>query len=342
MKEPYVRTGRLVSPEELSHSLPLPHSCKEIVEGGVSEISDILVGKSSKKLLVVGPCSVDFEDSVLEYADFLASLRDQVSDRICVAMRFYTAKPRTVGGWKGLQNSAPGKEGNLNAGLFQSRKFAIEILKRGLPLADEMLHPQFFLHSQDLYSYLAVGARSTENQYHREVASGAGMPIGMKNPTSGDVSILANSVRAAMSPSDYAIGDEILRSSGNPLAHAVLRGGTSGPNFGPDFLLAYVKIMEPFGNPSIVVDCNHANSRKDPMRQQAVIESVFSEGFPALRAIGKDPDSVVKGFMVESYLFDGNQNPSTPSPVHGKSLTDACIGKEGTERLVISLYDSLS
>lgn len=275
-------TGTLLSSAELKSLFPLDESVSREVLQSRKNIQSILSGKSDRKILIIGPCSADFESSLVEYAEFLCSIRPKVEDRIEIVMRFYTGKPRSVGGWKGLQNAEPGREANINDGLKESRRLALRLLGLGIPLVDELLHPQFSRHFDDIFSYLAVGARSTENQYHREVVSGLSTPVGMKNPTSGNVAIMTDSIKAAQTPSHYSVENVLFGSTGNPFAHGILRGGSDGPNYFPKDFQKYLEKMEGIQNPALIVDCNHTNSGKDPFKQIEVIEKLYGDILPSL------------------------------------------------------------
>ncbi len=226
----------------------------------------------------------------------------------------------------------------MNAGLRESRRLALELLKLGIPLADEMLHPQLSRHFDDIFSYQAVGARSTENQYHREVVSGLELPVGMKNPTSGSIALMTDSIKAAQAPSHYPVENILFNSTGNPYAHGILRGGMDGPNYHAKALREYMNKMQGIQNPALIVDCNHANSGKDPFKQIEVIETLYRDILPSLDRRELEVRNLIKGFMVESYLFDGRQDWSD-NIQKGRSLTDACIGREKTEELIMRLYE---
>lgn len=235
--------GTVIGSDMLKKLYPLDDISVNKVLSARRNIEDILSGRSNRKILIIGPCSADFESSLVEYAEFLREIAPRVQDRIEIVMRFYTGKPRSVGGWKGLQNAEPGREADMNEGLRESRRLAIRLIGLGMPLADEMLHPQFSRHFDDIFSYLAVGARSTENQYHREVASGLDIPVGMKNPTSGSISIMTDSIKASQSPSHYSVENVLFDSTGNPFAHGILRGGTGGPNYSTEDFREYSERM---------------------------------------------------------------------------------------------------
>ncbi|OIO77962.1 3-deoxy-7-phosphoheptulonate synthase [Candidatus Gracilibacteria bacterium CG1_02_38_174] len=332
--------GNIIGSEELKSLFSINTISKNEVMLARKNIEDILAGRSNRKILIIGPCSADFESSLTEYAEFLHEIRSRVKDKIEIIMRFYTGKPRSIGGWKGMQHAQPGQEANMNEGLKESRRLAIQLLKLGIPLADEMLHPQLSQHFDDIFSYLAVGARSTENQYHREVTSGLDIPVGMKNPTSGNIAIMTDSIKAAQTPSHYSIGGYLFNSTGNSYAHGILRGGSDGPNYSAKNLREYIEKMKGIENPALIVDCNHANSGKNPFKQIEVINELYGNILPSFDAGEINVQNLVKGFMVESYLFDGRQDWSE-NVQKGLSLTDACIGKEKTEELIMKLYENI-
>ncbi|MFA5917134.1 MAG: 3-deoxy-7-phosphoheptulonate synthase [Candidatus Gracilibacteria bacterium] len=328
--------GELLAPSVLKTKIPLSEKAKAFTENSRQELKDIISGKSNKKILIIGPCSADFEESLYEYADFLSKLQEKVEDKIKIVLRFYTGKPRTIGGWKGLQNSAPGETPDLISGIENSRKIAVNIIEKyNLPLADELLHPQLVEHIGDLYSYFAIGARSSENQFHREVSSGLDFPVGMKNPTSGNISIMLNSVQAGTTPSVYVIGNDVYETSGNSYCHSILRGGITGPNYDLESIKkAYEENKKRnIINKGLIIDTNHDNSQKKYEKQIDIMQEVMNS-----ISENKELKNFVKGFMVESYLFDGRQDYSE-NIQKGLSLTDLCIGKERTEELIMKMYN---
>ena len=333
--------------------LPIPVACKaenrigdaesHLLKKKISDISDVLSGKSNKKLLVIGPCSADKESPVLDYACRLSSLSEKVDDIFVIVMRVYTAKPRTNGfGYKGMvHNPSPNGPSDPFDGVIAARRLHIKVISEtGVPTADEMLYPQLFRYFDDILAYAAVGARSVEDQEHRLVASGAGIPIGMKNPTGGNLSAMINGIKAAQSGHSFIYRGWAVESNGNQFAHAILRGyqGMNGmmyPNYQRDCLAEVGMLLNDNGivNPSVIIDTNHCNSSKDPFKQPGV-------AFDVVESIELDSriDSVVKGFMIESYLEDGSGNGA----VYGQSITDPCLGWGGTEKLVLSLADKLA
>lgn len=326
-----------MAPEQLKHKLPLPSQHQEQIARNREEIASILNGTSHKKLMIVGPCSVDFQENVLEYASRLKEIADHVKDEIFIVMRAYTAKPRTTVGWKWvLYNGEFGSGWNMNDGLVFSRDTMLKLIELGLPIADEMLYPQNHFHFDDLLSYIAVGARSVEDQLHREVASACDIPVGMKNPTSWDLEITVNSLIAARSPQQALIGSALYQTDGNPLAHILLRGSCQDGKSRPNMDLASIeKINEMMAakgiKSSIMIDLNHDNSGKWGLNQPDNVRNLLQ----------MDHESIV-WFMVESNLEDGNQKASEDdleSIERGKSITDHCLGIEKTEKLILEVFE---
>lgn len=312
-------------------------------ESKEKELAAILTGQSDKKLVILGPCSADNEEAVLDYAKQLSELQKVVANKLLLVMRIYTAKPRTMGtGYKGLMHQPdPTKPPSLSEGLLATRRLHSTIISRfGLLTADELLYPSYFSLTQDLVSYYAIGARSVENQEHRLVASSLNQPVGMKNPTSGQLSILLHAIYAAKHPHHFISGMSSLKSSGNPLAHAILRGyrdndGVSHSNYQVDniqqLLEGYVSLG--LSHPSLIIDVNHDNSGKNHNRQATIIAEV-------LKSLHEQQEikEAVKGFMLESYLVEGRQD--TPE-IYGKSLTDPCMGWQETEDVITQLAERI-
>ena len=304
------------------------------------EIKAILAGRDDRLLLIIGPCSADREDSVMAYLLRLSRLAERVRDRLFIIPRVFTNKPRTTGeGYLGLLHQPdPDEKPDLYRGLVVSRELHMRALREtGFSCADEMLYPENYKYFDDLLAYVTVGARSVEDQQHRLTASGADVPVGMKNPTSGDLSVMLNAVGAAQHPHDFIYRGWAARSTGNPFAHAVLRGyvdreGRNVPNYRYNDLarLADLYAERGLANPAVIVDASHANSGKDPEKQPAVIADVLES-----RRRNADVKKLLKGFMVESYLEDGAQKAE--GHVFGQSITDPCLGWEKTERLVLEL-----
>ncbi|MDM8301461.1 3-deoxy-7-phosphoheptulonate synthase [Collinsella tanakaei] len=329
-------------PKEIREEMPLSPSMAEKKAAFDAQVADVLTGKDSRRLLIIGPCSADREDSVLEYATRLAVLAERVRDRFVIVPRVYTNKPRTKGtGYKGLLHN-PDPEGapNLLEGVKAIRRMHLRVVEEtGMFTADEMLYPSNYQYLIDLLAYIAVGARSVENQEHRLVASGVPMPVGMKNPTGGSTDVMLNSIYAAQQPQTFLFRNWEVETTGNKLAHAVLRGyigedGLNYPNYHYEYLerLASKYTEADFVNPAAIIDCNHDNSGKRPLEQIRIMKEVL-DSCRRSPAIGQ----LVRGFMVESYLEDGNQ--PVDGGVYGKSITDACLGWEKTERLVLEIAD---
>ena len=334
--------AELPLPADLKNEYPLSDKLKAIKAKRDEEIRDIFTGKSDKFVVIIGPCSADNEDSVCEYVNRLAKLNDRVSDKLMIIPRIYTNKPRTTGeGYKGmLHQPDPEQAPDLLAGIIAIRKMHIRAMQETyLTAADEMLYPENRSYLDDILSYEAIGARSVENQQHRLVSSGIDIPVGMKNPTGGDLSVMMNSINAAQHSHTFIYRGWEATSAGNPYAHAILRGytnkhGESRPNYHYEDLIFLHRLYEEQGlkNPAVVIDANHANSGKNPYQQGRIIREVLQN-----RNCDHGVHDLVKGFMVESYLEDGNQK--VDGGVYGKSITDACLGWEKTERLIYDIAE---
>ncbi len=331
---------KLPIPQEIKAMYPLDEKLALIKKKNDEEIQDIITGKSNKLLLIIGPCSSDREDAVMDYMKRLRVLQEKVKDEIFIVPRVYTNKPRTTGaGYKGMLHQ-PDPNGNpdMLKGLIAIRKIHMDVLKQtGFSTADEMLYPENYRFLNDLLSYVAVGARSVENQQHRLTASGADVPMGMKNPTSGDLSVMMNSINAAQHGHTFIYRNWEVETLGNPLAHAILRGyvdekGVSHPNYHYEDLLELNELYKKSGfmNPAVIVDCNHSNSNKKYLEQVRIAKEV-------LHSTRHNPDikKLVKGLMLESYLEDGNQ--PIDGGCYGKSITDPCLGWDKTEELILDL-----
>ena len=335
---------RLPIPMEIREEMPLSADMAARKPAFDAEVAAIIRGESPRRLLVIGPCSADREDSVLDYVTRLARLADEVKDKLLVVPRVYTNKPRTRGtGYKGLlHNPDPEAPADLLEGVKAIRRMHLRVVEEtGMFTADEMLYPANFQYLIDLLAYVAVGARSVENQEHRLVASGVPMPVGMKNPTGGSTAVLLNSIYAAQAPQTFIFRNWEVETTGNPLAHAVLRGyvgpdGATYPNYHYEYLERLADRYDPekFEFPAVVIDCNHDNSGKRPLEQARIVDEVLDSVRRSERIAG-----LFRGFMVESYLVDGNQ--PVGGGVYGQSITDACIGWEGTERLVRDMAERL-
>ena len=335
---------RLPIPKEIREEMPLSPELMARKEAFDAEVADALTGKSEKLLVIVGPCSADREDAVLDYVTRLAKLRESVKDKIVLVPRVYTNKPRTKGtGYKGiLHNPDPAKPDDLLEGIKAIRHLHLRVIEEsGMFTADEMLYPENHQFLYDLVSYVAVGARSTENQGHRLVASGISVPVGMKNPTGGSMDVMLNSIFAAQQPQTFIYRNWEVETTGNPLAHAVLRGriGSDGrwhANYHYEHLehlgIAYSK--GDFANPAVIVDCNHDNSGKRPLEQMRICNEVLDSVNRS-----KDIARLFRGFMIESYLEDGSQ--PVGGEVYGQSITDPCLGWEKTSHLIMGIADRL-
>lgn len=333
---------KLPIPAEIKEQFPLSENLKKIKAERDAEIAKVFTGESKKFILIIGPCSADREDAVLEYTSRLAKLQEKVSDQIIIIPRIYTNKPRTTGaGYKGMIHQPdPNKAEDMLAGIIAIRDLHTKaIAETGLTCADEMLYPENYRYLNDLLSYVAIGARSVENQQHRLTASGIDIPVGMKNPTSGDLTVMMNSIKAAQHGHTFLLSQWEVRSKGNPLAHAILRGsvnkyGRALPNYHFEDLSQLCELYGKSGleNPAVIIDTNHSNSGKQWDQQARIAKEVLH----STRHSG-DIHRMVKGLMIESYLLDGNQKPE--GGVYGLSITDACIGWEKTEQLVYDLAE---
>ncbi len=336
--------ANLPTSKDVKAEYPLTPDLIKTVEERNSEIADIFSGKSDKFVLVIGPCSADNEDSVLDYIGRLRTVQDKVSDKIFIIPRIYTNKPRTTGdGYKGmLHQPDPTEKPDMLKGIISIRNLHMKALRNsGFTCADEMLYPENHRYLNDLLGYVAVGARSVENQQHRLTASGIKIPVGMKNPTSGDISVMMNSITAAQHSHTFIYRGWEVHSHGNPYAHAILRGyvnkhGQSIPNYHYEDLLHLYEIYSESGlqNPAIIVDTNHSNSGKKPLEQVRISKEILH----SVRH-NKDIGKMVKGLMIESYIEDGAQKIG--GSIYGKSITDPCLGWEKTERLIYDIAELL-
>lgn len=335
---------RLPTPAEIREQYPLSAHAASVKAARDAEIAKIFTGESDKFLVIVGPCSADNEDAVCDYVSRLAKVADKVSDKLIIVPRVYTNKPRTTGeGYKGIVHQPdPEKKPDMWQGIIAVRELHQKaILESGLTCADEMLYPENQRYLSDLLSYVAVGARSVENQEHRLVASGAGVPVGMKNPTGGDLSVMMNSITAAQSSHMFIYRGWEVESAGNPYAHAILRGyvdkhGQTFPNYHYEDLMQLYELYQETNlkNPSVIIDTNHSNSGKNYMEQIRISKEVLHSC-----KISGDIRKLVKGLMIESYLEDGCQKIG--GGCYGKSITDPCLGWEKSERLIYEIADML-
>lgn len=342
MQMEYIR--KLPEPQELMEQFPMDDGSKAVKRQRDEVIQNILAGKDDRFLLIIGPCSADNERAVLDYIRRLVKVQEQVKDKIFIIPRVYTSKPRTIGvGYKGMLHQ-PDPEGqeDMLGGIMAIRELNVRVVREtGFTCAEEILYPEIFRYLSDLLSYAAVGARSVEDQVHRMIASGVGIPVGMKNPTSGDISVMLNSIEAAQHSQNFLFRGWEVRTTGNPMAHSILRGyvdsfGNSLPNYHYENLQ---RLYEAYGkrnlsHPAVIVDANHANSGKRYLEQIRIAKDVLQS-----RRHAADIKDLVKGLMIESYLEDGCQKIS--DGVYGKSITDPCLGWEKTERLIYDMADVL-
>ncbi|MGN0347892.1 MAG: 3-deoxy-7-phosphoheptulonate synthase [Lachnospiraceae bacterium] len=333
---------KLPTPSEIREQYPVPEKLAQLKIERDKEISAVISGESDKFLVIIGPCSADNEDSVCDYVNRLARINDKVKDRLILIPRVYTNKPRTTGdGYKGIVHQ-PNPEGKPDflAGLIAMRKMHIRVMEEtGLTAADEMLYPENWRYVSDILSYVAIGARSVEDQQHRLTVSGFDVPAGMKNPTSGDFSVMLNSVYAAQHPHSFIYRGWEVQTSGNPYAHTVLRGavskhGNSTPNYHYEDLarLRDMYAERDIKNPACVIDSNHNNSGKKFEQQPRIVKEVLHS-----RRVNPDIRQLVKGVMVESYIKEGCQKIG--EGIYGKSITDPCLGWADSEQLIYDIAD---
>lgn len=332
----------LPTPAQIKEEFPLSEELRAVKKARDTEISAVLKGESDKFLVIIGPCSADNETSVMDYIHRLAKVNEQTRDKLILIPRIYTNKPRTTGeGYKGIATQPdPEAKPDMIAGLVAVRKLHLRAIQEtGLSPADEMLYPENWDYIDDLLSYVAIGARSVEDQQHRLTVSGFDVASGMKNPTSGDYSVMLNSVYAAQHPHHFVHRGWEVDTSGNPLAHVVLRGavnkrGVAIPNYHYEDLTRLYEMYEKMdlANPACVVDANHSNSNKKYMEQIRIVDEVMHN-----RKISAEIHSLVKGVMIESYIEPGNQKIG--SHIYGKSITDPCLGWEDSEKLLYHISD---
>lgn len=342
MEERSTFIRKLPIPMEIKERYPLTKSVTKIKLERDEEIAKVFKGQSDKFLLIIGPCSADNEDSVMDYISRLAKVQEKVKDRIIIIPRIYTNKPRTTGqGYMGMVHQPdPEKEEDLLEGLIAIRRLHTRAIdETGLTCADEMLYPENYKYLSDLLAYVAVGARSVENQQHRLTASGMSVPVGMKNPTSGGLSVMLNSIIAAQVPHKFIYRGWEVKTQGNPLAHAILRGsvnkhGQNLPNYHyEDLRLLYDLYSEQnLDNMAVIVDTNHNNSGKKYLEQIRIAHEVMDS-----RRYSEDIRGMVKGLMIESYIEDGAQKIGEGT--YGKSITDPCLGWEKSERLIYDIAE---
>ena len=339
----FTKKIKIPDPEEILDKMPLPPSLKKIKAERDKLVCDVIKGKSDKLIMIVGPCSAHEAPPVLDYVERLGKLNEKVKDKLVLVPRIYTNKPRTRGvGYKGMFSQPdPNKSEDILKGIYAIRDLNIKAIEAsGLSAADEMLYPANIHYVGDLLSYIAVGARSCENQLHRLVASGIEVPVGVKNPTSGSILTLLNSIYAAQSAQVFKLNGWQVETDGNDLAHAILRGaqdfyGNDIANYHYESVMqlaeAYAK--SDLKNPAVVIDCNHSNSGKKFYEQIRISEEVMRN-----RVYSADFKKIVKGFMVESFIEEGNQKEDI---IYGKSITDACLGWNDTERLILAVAEKV-
>lgn len=334
----------LPTPEEVKADFPISEKVKQAKQEKDRILKDILSGKSDLFALIIGPCSADNEEALIDYTSRLAAIQDKVADKIFIVPRVYTNKPRTTGkGYKGMASQPnPEKKENMLEGLHSIRKTHVDVVEQtGMTCADEMLYPENYAYLSDILSYVAIGARSVENQQHRLTASGIDVPCGMKNPTSGYLTVMLNSIEAAQSSHHFIYRQKEVETEGNPYAHAILRGsvnkhGKSLPNYHYEELLLLHEIYSErnLKNMAVIIDTNHNNSGKKFNEQVRISKEVLES-----RKFSKDIETMVKGLMIESYIEDGCQKIG--EHIYGKSITDPCLGWEKTEKLIYRIADML-
>lgn len=333
---------KLPTPSEIQNEYPVPESLASLKVQRDAEIRDVITGKSQKFLVIIGPCSADNEDAVCDYVTRLAKVNEKVKDKLVLIPRIYTNKPRTTGdGYKGIIHQPdPEKKPDFLAGLIAMRKMHIRAIEEsGLTAADEMLYPENWRYVSDILSYVAIGARSVEDQQHRLTVSGFDVPAGMKNPTSGDFSVMLNSVYAAQHPHSFIYRGWEVNTTGNELAHTVLRGATNKhgqniPNYHYEDINSLIAMYNErdLKNPACVIDANHSNSNKQFAQQIRIVKEVMHS-----RKLNPDIHRFVKGVMIESYIEEGSQKVG--GGVYGKSITDPCLGWADSERLIYDIAD---
>lgn len=335
--------NQLPTPDEIKRDYPLSSELKELKKQRDAMISDVITGKDSRFLVIIGPCSADNEDSVCDYVSRLTKIQEDVKDQLIIIPRVYTNKPRTTGeGYKGIASQPdPEKAPDMVEGLIAMRKMHIRAIEEsGLTCADEMLYPENWGYVEDLLSYVAIGARSVEDQQHRLTVSGFDVASGMKNPTSGDFSVMLNSVYAAQHPHHFVYRGCEVKTSGNPLTHVVLRGavskhGNTVQNYHYEDLIRLHDMYEKMDvvHPAAIIDTNHSNSGKKFKEQIRIAKEVMHN-----RQISSEIRGLVKGLMIESYIEEGNQ--AIGEHVYGKSITDPCLGREDSKKLIYEIAES--
>ena len=334
---------KLPIPAEIKKQYPISEKVAQIKNERDAMIRDVFTGASKKFLVIIGPCSADNEESVMDYTMRLAKVQDKVGDKVLIIPRIYTNKPRTTGeGYKGMVHQPdPEKKPDMLAGLVAIRKLHIRAVEEtGLTCADEMLYPENYWYLADILSYVAIGARSVEDQHHRMTTSGMDVPAGMKNPTSGDFSVMLNSVVAAQASHNFIYRGWEVSTTGNDLAHVILRGatnkhGNSIPNYHYVDLIRLLHMYDQrnLKYPAAIVDANHSNSNKQYEEQVRIVKEVLNS-----RNLNHSLKDLVKGVMIESYIEPGNQKIGCGQHIYGKSITDPCLGWKESEELIYDIY----
>lgn len=336
---------KLTIPAEVKEQFPVTAKVSETVEKKRAEIKSIFEGRSNRMILIIGPCSSDNEEAVIDYMTRLIPVQEKVKDKILLVPRIYTNKPRTTGdGYKGLLHQPdPNGKPDMYKGILATRHLHMRAVEEtGFVFADEMLYPDNYKYLDDILGYVAVGARSVENQEHRLTASGIEVPVGMKNPTSGDFNVMMNAITAAQHKHTFIYRGWEVHSQGNPWSHAILRGSTSKhgnnvPNYHYEDLVRLCDAYDAkpqLTNPAVIIDTNHSNSNKNPFEQPRIIMDVLNSC-----AHNERIKKLVKGFMIESYIEDGAQKPG--ECCYGKSITDPCLGWEKSEKLIYTIAEKL-
>lgn len=335
---------KIPTPEEIISQTPLPQALKAIKAKRDKELKDILEGKTHKFLVIIGPCSANEESAVCDYVSRLAKMQEMLKEKLLIIPRIYTNKPRTNGdGYKGmLHQPRPEEEPNMLEGIYSIRKMHIRAISEShLTAADEMLYPDNLIYVEDMLSYIAIGARSVENQQHRLTSSGVDTAVGMKNPTSGDLSVMFNAIYAAQSSHTFIYQNHEVETSGNPLAHAIMRGsvnkhGNNIPNYHyEDLFFAYeMYTQRNLQNPAVIIDTNHSNSGKNYAEQPRVAKEILHS-----RKNNSEIKKIVKGLLIESYIEEGSQK--VDGHIYGKSITDGCIGWDETQKLLLYIAENM-
>lgn len=335
---------KLAVPQEVKDMYPITEKMADTIKARRNEINSVFEGKSDKLLLIIGPCSADNEESVIDYIGRLVKIQEEVKDKILIVPRIYTNKPRTTGeGYKGmLHQPDPNGKPDLFKGIIATRHLHMRAVNEtGFACADEMLYPENYRYLDDLLGYVAVGARSVENQQHRLTASGVNVPVGMKNPTSGDYSVMMNAILASQHPHTFIYRGWEVHSEGNPYTHAILRGSTNkhGNNVQNYHYEDLIRLCDKYEekelkNPAVIIDTNHSNSNKNPFEQPRIIMDVLNSAQHSQRI-----RSLLKGFMIESYIEDGCQKIG--EGVYGKSITDPCLGWDKSRELIYKIAEKI-